>query len=249
MDCALRLVDTYVLMNYRNSADGPSIPGGRHAWSDGMIEKGLPVVTAAHKLHKRVILGSETNCGLAYGYKLSFCDTNVTYMKQQMSLLLHNYTTRGLAGALDVTTPFAVEDMVGLKRLYGLTPYAPSPAPAPGPPQPFPKPTRTINCTRNATVKHVVAVNVWNQIQRSDASKGLKIRTCNAGMCKGGPPAPHIFVDCQGTHLMGKEVATLILDADVQYLLLYNEDDGSEDECYPKKGVWKNNSDYDLSMC
>ena len=243
MECAIRLVDSYVLMNYRNSADGPPIPGGRHAWVDGMIVKALPVVTTAHKLHKQVVLASETNCGLTYGYKESFCNTNVTYMKQQMSLLMHNYTTRGLAGALDAATPFAVEDMVGLKRLYGLTPYAPSPAPAPGPPKPFPKPTRTINCTQNATVEHTVALNVWNQIQRSDASKGLKVRTCNAGACKGGPPAPHIFVDCQGTHLMGLEVATLILDADVQYLLLYNEDDDSEQECWPTKGSWKNNSD------
>jgi len=151
LECAVTLVDLYILMNYRNNAygcfcrpppernpahlecppDGSPIAGNCSITvapgSDGMIGKATETASAVRQVagRCRLALGVETSCfppsdeaDRRYQYKLSFCNTSMDYLDQQIALTEQGLKTKGLwDGVASDSTPWAVEDYTALRAL------------------------------------------------------------------------------------------------------------------------------------
>jgi hypothetical protein len=113
-------------------ADGSPIAGNCSEASggpgkDGMIGKALAAATAVqqHGGGCRLALGVETSCfppsdvaDRKYQYKLSFCNTSVTYLEQQLGETRNGLQQAGLwDGVMSAETPWALEDYTALREL------------------------------------------------------------------------------------------------------------------------------------
>jgi hypothetical protein len=122
LECCAAVLDTTVLMNYRNVA----VSGG-----DGMLGKALPSLEAALRRGSRVALAVETNAlkGDKYAYKETLYGTNTSYMFAQMAAVRAALASKGLVAALSNRSAFVVEDWHGLQLLASGGDGPPPPAP------------------------------------------------------------------------------------------------------------------------
>ena len=132
LECCAAVLDTTVLMNYRNVA----VHGG-----DGMLGKALPSLEAALRRGSRVALAVETNAlkGDKYAFKETMYGTNTSYMFAQMAAVRAALASKGLVAALSNRSAFVAEDWHGLQLLAsGGDGPPPAPPTPPTPPHPTP---------------------------------------------------------------------------------------------------------------
>lgn len=132
LECCAAVLDTTVLMNYRNVA----VHGG-----DGMLGKALPSLEAALRRGSRVALAVETNAlkGDKYAFKETMYGTNTSYMFAQMTAVRAALASKGLVAALSNRSAFVAEDWHGLQLLAsGGDGPPPAPPTPPTPPHPTP---------------------------------------------------------------------------------------------------------------